>query len=300
MEKWYSKFRRGDVWFLHISSEDGDGRAASSVEKKSRPYLIVSCEENNMNAPTINVIPITTRNNDRLPMHVFFVYQDGSANGRNQLILCEQVTTMSELVFNSSSSRFMYSLSLELMNRVDEALTRQLGLKPRVADMKIIERLIEECAAKKEAELKQQKEAEVQQRVESIVNDIAKRFGLELSSDVLQNNQEYRPEELQQADKETVAEMRKTAAKRKSLEAVKPVMEAKAKQTKTAKPEEDAASRKKRSKWTPEGKRQFLLDYKTLNLAQMAEKYGIKKSSIAYNACVFRQEVGDVDPGAAV
>lgn len=300
MEKWYSRFRRGDVWWLHFDTERGDCIDGSSVQRKSRPYLIVSCEENNLNAPTINVVPITTRNNDRLPMHVFFVYQDGSANGRNQLILCEQVTTVSELVFNSSSSRFMYSLNLELVNKVDEALTRQLGLKPRVADMKIIERLIEECAAKKESELKKLKETEVQRRVESIVNDIAKRFGLDLSSDVLQNNKEYRPEELQMADKETVAEMRKTAAQRQSLEAVKPVMEAKAEQTKTAKPETDAAPRKKRSKWTLEGKRQFLLDYKTLNITQMSEKYGIKKSSIAYNACIFKQEVGDVDPRTAI
>lgn len=300
MEKWYSRFRRGDVWYLHFDNERGDGIDGSSVQRKSRPYLIVSCEENNLNAPTFNCLPISTRDSDHLPMHVYYRYQDSANSGRNQTIFCEQITTVSIMVFNDDRSRYMYSLNLELMNKVDEALTRQLGLKPRVADMNIIERLIEEVAAKKEAELKKQKEAEVQQRVESIVNDIAKRFGLNLSSDVLQNNKEYRPEELQMADKETVAEMRKTAAQRQSLDAVKPVMEAKAKQTKTAKPEEDTAPRKKRSKWTPEGKRQFLLDYKTLNIAQMAEKYGIKKSSIAYNACVFRQEVGDIDPGAAI
>lgn len=298
MEKWYSRFRRGDVWYLHFDNERGDGIDGSSVQRKSRPYLIVSCEENNLNAPIFNCLPIGTRDSDHLPMHVYYRYQDSANGGRNQTIFCEQITTVSIMVFNDDKSRYMYSLSLELMNKVDEALTRQLGLKPRVADMKIIERLIEECAAKKESELKQQKETEVQQRIEEIVSNIAKRFGLELSSDVLQNNQEYRPEELQIVDKETVSKMRKTAAQRQSLEAVKPVMEAKANQT--AKPEEDTALRKKRSKWTPEGKRQFLLDYKTLNIAQMAEKYGIKKSSIAYNACVFRREVGDVDPGAAV
>lgn len=71
MERWYSKFKRGDVWYLHMDTESGDGIEKSSVQKKSRPYVIVSCEENNNNAPTFNVLPICTRNNDHLPMHVF-------------------------------------------------------------------------------------------------------------------------------------------------------------------------------------------------------------------------------------
>ena len=294
MEKWYSKFRRGDVWFLHFNSEDGDGRDASSVEKKSRPYLIVSCEENNMNAPIFNVIPITTRNNDHLPMHVFFVYQDGTPNGRNQLVLCEQITTVSKLVFNHPQSRFMYSFDLAFMNKIDEALTRQLGLKPRVADMKIIERLIEELASKKEAELQKAKEMEIQQRVENIVESLAKRFGIDLSSDVLQNNQEYRSEELRLVDRETVSDMRKTAAQRRSRAAVEPVLHKSAKEQMTSE-SKNRPNGSKRTKWTPELKREFIDDYGRLSISAISSKWGLTKKSIQQTAWKFKKELGVSD-----
>lgn len=303
MEKWYSKFRRGDVWFLHFNSEDGDGRDTSSVEKKSRPYLIVSCEENNMNAPIFNVIPITTRNNDHLPMHVFFVYQDGTPNGRNQLVLCEQITTVSELVFNHPQSRFMYSFDLAFMNKIDEALTRQLGLKPRVADMKIIERLIDELAAKKEAEIARQKKAEVQQRVENIVEMLSQRFGLDLSSDVLQNNMEYRPEELQLADKEEIKQMRDTAAQRKSRREVEPIMRAKAQETSIFPDTVTAAKidppqqpkHRKGTIWTNAQKREFVSDYASSSISAVSAKWGLTKKSIQQMAWKFKKELVECD-----
>lgn len=302
MEKWYSKFRRGDVWFLHFNSEDGDGKNASSVEKKSRPYVIVSCEENNMNAPILNVIPITTRNNDRLPTHVFFVYQDGTPNGRNQLVLCEQITTVSELVFNHPQSRFMYSFDLAFMNKIDEALTRQLGLKPRVADMKIIERLIDELAAKKEAEIARQKEAEIKQRVENIVEMLSQRFGLDLSSDVLQNNMEYRPEELQLADKEVIQKMRDTAAQRKSRSEVESVMRAKAESTATfldtAAEKVEVSQQPKHRKgtvWTVAQKQEFVADYASSSISAVSAKWGLTKKSIQQMAWKFKKELEECD-----
>ena len=287
MEKWYSRFRRGDVWFIHLSSEFGDGRTTSSVQKKSRPYLIVSCEENNMNAVTLNAVPICTRDNDHLPMHVFYVYQDGTANGKNQTILCEQITTLSTFDFNDKGSYFMYSLNLELMNQVDEVLTRQLGLKPRVADMKVIERLINECAAKKEAELKAKKDREVNARVETIVADLAKRFGIDIKAEACQNNTQYRDNELTFADKSTVNEMRARAKERiKDANTVKTEsIEAESVKTesiKTAKtPKKSNYVRKtNRNSWTTEKRKQFIEDYSKLSITEMAEKWNIKKSSV--------------------
>lgn len=281
MEKWYSRYRRGDVWFLSLRSEYGDGNDNSSVQKKSRPYLIVSCEENNLNAPTFNVVPICTRNNDHLPMHVFFIYNENSADSKNQIILCEQITTVSVLDFDRKGSYFMYSLNLNLMNQVDEALTRQLGLKPRVADMKVIERLIEEVSAKKEKEIEAKKEKEVQARVEAIVDTIAKRFGIDLNAEVSQNNTEYRDNELTFADKDTVAEMRKTASERKTNKTV-PV----------EKPKTSKYVRKTtRNTWTLDKKKQFVEDYKTMSLSDMSDKWKMKKSSIQQSAYKFKKDI---------
>lgn len=292
MEKWYSRFRRGDVWFIHLSSEFGDGRSNSSVQKKSRPYLIVSCEENNMNAVTLNAVPICTRDNDHLPMHVFYVYQDGTANGKNQIILCEQITTLSTYDFDAKGSYFMYSLNLELMNQVDETLTRQLGLKPRVADMKVIERLIDELASKKEEEIKKEKEREISERVEKIVANLASRFGITLNAEVLQNNKEYRDNELAYADKDKVKEMRQTAIDRKSAIPAKedhriipPPLRSMTPSTK---------SKRSSNRWTPESKKQFVDDYKTMSLSQIADKYNIKKSSIQSMVCTFKKDLSNV------
>lgn len=321
MDRWYSRYRRGDVWFLHFDSETGDGSKTSSVQKKSRPYLIVSCEENNLNAPTFNVVPLTTRDSDHLPMHVYFRYMDGPEGGRNQLILCEQITTVSVEVFLTSKSKFMYSLSIELMNKVDEALTRQLGLKPRVADMHILERIVNELAETEAKRIEAQKEKEVNMRVEALAAMLIKKFNLNLDTTALLNGTEYRDAEMQYADKADVQTMRETAAeRRKPEESVdKPGMHivldatpegrelnkaidkriAEPRQERE-KPESEAPKAKKRHKWSLEEKKQFLADYATMTVAQMSKKYGIKKSSVTYNVCVFRKEVGNNDSGATI
>lgn len=325
MDRWYSRYRRGDVWFLHFNDATGDGSPTSSVQKKSRPYLIVSCEENNLNAPTFNVVPITTRDSDHLPMHIYFRYMDGHEGGRNQLVLCEQITTVSVETFLDPKSRFMYSFSIEFMNKVDEALTRQLGLKPRVADMQVLERIVHELADAEQKKLQLEKDKEVTLRVEALAEFLIKKFNLSLTTTALLNGTEYRDAEMQYADKAEVQAMRKTAAERRKppkselqevcdevgitktqflaeaygksepthLEPARKV--AKRKLDEKTKPVEEKV--RKRRTWSLEEKKQFLHDYDTLTTMQMADKYNIKKSTIAYNACMFRKEVGKGESG---
>ena len=295
MDRWYSRYRRGDVWFLHFDDETGDGSRTSSVQKKSRPYLIVSCEENNLNAPIFNVIPITTRDSDHLPMHVYFRYMDGPEGGRNQIILCEQITTVSIEVFRSSKSRFLYSFSIEMMNKVDEALTRQLGLKPRIADMHVLERIVNELAETEAKRIAAMKEKEVQMRVEALAASLIKKFNLKLDTTALLNGTEYRDSEMQYADKSVVKTMRETAAERRKPETVTPK-----KTDAQAGTGESEDKPRKRHKWSIEEKKQFLEDYRNLPISKMSEKYGIKKSSVTYNVCVFRKEVGTDDSSAEI
>lgn len=202
MNKVYSEFRRGDVWYIKLSDESGDGINGSSVQKKSRPYLIVSCEENNNCAPTINAIPITTRPSDHLPMHVYFNY-----NNRDQFVLCEQITTLSVMDFRRTGSHFMYSFNLEFMTNVDDALSSQLGLKPRVADMKVLENLIDKISANKEAEMKRNYEINLQMRVEAIAAKLAKQFNINLDAQDMLTGATYRPEQLRYASVEDKNQM---------------------------------------------------------------------------------------------
>lgn len=292
MERLYSKFKRGDVWYLQFDEENGDSIKDSSVQKKSRPYVIVSCEESNNSAPIFNVVPITTREFDHLPMHVYYRYYDSKNGDRHQIVLCEQITTVSIQVFNNSRSRYLYSFSLEFMNKIDEALARQLGLKPRVADMHVLERIVEELAEKQKKEIKEMKEKDSAARMEQLAVFLAKTFNIRLTAEDLLNGVQYRPEELQHASLETVQEMKETAKERT---------------TKPRTPKEETApeetvlevdvqtdsreARKKRAKWSTEEKARFLDDYEKLSLAQMSKKYGIKKSSVSTNVCLFRREM---------
>lgn len=303
MDKWYTRFRRGDVWYLGLSTEKGDNKDDSSVQKKSRPYLIVSCEENNNNATTFNVVPICTRNNDHLPMHVFFRYEDGTPSGRNQVILCEQVTTVSVLDFNNPRSHFMYSLTLNLMNQVDDALARQLGLKPRVADMKVLERLIDELVKKKEAHIAELKAQEANMRVETFADKVAARLGVSLASDVTVSNVQYRDEELQMAAPEVVAEMRQIAKERHTprvREISKAPAVAESPKEKTVPKGElanwkhgDAPVRVKRQSWALEHKKQFVSDYTSLSISEMQEKWSIAKKSIQQMVWIFKSELSN-------
>lgn len=302
MERWYSKFKRGDVWYLHMDTESGDGIENSSVQKKSRPYVIVSCEENNNNAPTFNVLPICTRNNDHLPMHVFFNYQDGSPSGRNQLVLCEQITTVSVEVFNNRRSYFMYSFHLNMMNAIDEALTRQLGLKPRVADMKVLERLIDEITAKKEAELKAIKEKELATRMEELAADIAARFGITLDTTCTVNGLTYRPEELRNASKDDIKKMTETAKDRivpRKKEPVDTEVNTKSNVSDTQKSSKGddttstpAKRSSKRTQWTLEKKKEFIDDYARMSVSEVASKWNLTKKSIQTMAWMYRKELG--------
>lgn len=299
MEKWYSRFRRGDVWFLHFPNEDGDRIEGSSVQQKSRPYLIVSCEENNLNAPTFNVLPISTRDNDHLPMHVYYKYQDGTNGGRNQTIFCEQITTVSALVFNDPRSYFMYSFSIEFMNKVDNALAAQLGLRPRIADMHILERIIHELAEAERAKVESAKKKEVGVRMEKIAEYLAKTFNLTITTEQLQNGCEYRDAQLQAADKKVVQEMRDTAQTRRGATptpqptlAAKPV-QLPASSTPVTRSPAVAKNGKKKNRWTPESRAEFLEYYSTHTISETAEHYNMKKSSVASQASVFKRQVGE-------
>lgn len=280
--QYYTEFRRGDVWYIKLPSETGDSNDKSSVQKKSRPYVIVSCEENNNCAPIINVVPISTQAMDHLPMHVYY----RGYNRRDQLIMCEQITTLSVLDFRRDGSYFMYSLNAEYMNKVDEALAGQLGLTTRVADMTVLEKIVDKLAADKEAKLKEKYEEKLEARVSEIAEKLAKKFGIDLSAADMINGLNYRPEQLAYVDKNTVAKMNETIEQRTTP----PVEPTPTKPTTT-----ESKKKKGNNKWTDESMRAFLEDYKHLSISAMASKWSMAKKSVATYASLFRKKVEESD-----
>lgn len=282
MNKVYSKFKRGDVWYVKLSTELGDGNSKSSVQKKSRPYVIVSCEENNNCAPIINAVPITTQPYDHLPIHVYFKYCD-----RHQLVLCEQVTTLSVLDFNRDGSHFMYSFNIEFMNKVDEALTAQLGLRPRVADMKVLENLIDKISEDKEAELKRKYETKLEARVSAIAAKLAKQFGITLTSEDMIDGVNYRPEQLEFVDKATKDMMSANISDRTTPK--NNDTPSKSEDTEESKPLKKPTRTK--NKWNEESMTRFLDDYNHLSISAMSSKYSMAKKSVVSYASQFRKKL---------
>jgi hypothetical protein len=174
------------------------------------------------------------------------------------------------------------------MNKIDDALTRQLGLKPRVADMKVLERIVQELAENERKKIDAWKQKDTEVRVERLADMLSKKFDINLTTADMVNGTEYRDEELQQVDKESVKEMRKTASTRKGI---KPEEKKKPK-TKTKTKTKTKANTNKKNRYSAEDKAQFLNDYQNLTMPDMCEKYKLKESSVKFNVSVFKKALG--------
>lgn len=175
MERWYTRAKRGDVWYVSLNRETGDGITGSSVQQKSRPYLIVSSDQHNATSPTFNAVPITTRPSDKYPMHVYFRVED-EKGGRDQLVLCEQITTLSLSLLEKTYSHFMYHMTDTFMAKVDAALAIQLGLSLKVPELTDLESLIDKLAERKLDEIRRKNDEEIAERVAKITESLKAKF----------------------------------------------------------------------------------------------------------------------------
>ena len=97
-----------------------------SLEFKTRPYLVISTDKGNFSSTTCNIIPITTRDSVVIPSQVKFVY-----NGRNQVILTEQITTCNF----KDLGEYCYTVSEEILNKVQKGMYIQFGLNLRTPEV---------------------------------------------------------------------------------------------------------------------------------------------------------------------
>lgn len=136
------KFRRGQVWW--VANEPNDRSFDTSVQAKSRPYLIVSANINNEHAPIVNACPLSTRPYDNFPCHV-----ECLIGGTKNLIFVEQITTLGTNQFQT----YMCTLPDDIMHTVDRKLARQLGVEGITVDKlnRVFEALTKQIKAEIEA-----------------------------------------------------------------------------------------------------------------------------------------------------
>ena len=105
---------RGDVFYIQ-----GPGYCVGSEMPKTRPAVVVSNEKNNIYAPLVEIVYLTTAEKKPLPTHVpITIY------GRKNTVLCESVYTVSKERIGS----YLCTLDSDEMALVDAALLISLGL----------------------------------------------------------------------------------------------------------------------------------------------------------------------------
>lgn len=67
------KITRGSIWLANLGKPD----AKTSIQKNTRPVIIVSNDMCNTHSPVITAIPLTTRNKNCLPTHVIIPTSTG-------------------------------------------------------------------------------------------------------------------------------------------------------------------------------------------------------------------------------
>jgi mRNA interferase MazF len=86
--------KRMDVWFADL-----DYNYNSSVQGGPRPVLIVSNDQNNANAQTVTVLPMTSRmKRPRMPTHTWIEGKYLGGGCLDSMILAEQITTVDKKV----------------------------------------------------------------------------------------------------------------------------------------------------------------------------------------------------------
>ena len=106
---------RGDIFFVHLNEND----AVGSEQRAGRPAVIVSNNQNNEFAETVEVVYLTTQEKPDMPTHVTI-----RSSNRLSTALCEQVHTVSKKRIGNFSGR----CTDNEMQSINAALLVSLGL----------------------------------------------------------------------------------------------------------------------------------------------------------------------------
>lgn len=306
MGKNYQRVKRGQVyWFDPTKSYGGydtyigfNGREyKSSIQSGNRPWLVTSNDTGNSTSPTCNIVPITLEEKASLPTHVYFTYE-----GKHQTILVEQPRTVDCM----SLGEYMYTVSDELMEKVEKAIAIQHGIRPQVtyADFtldtvlpKLEEVIGQIISSKVDAIAKAQKHylpvSQVEDTALHLGQMIEDLVGQEFQSTKTEVAEERNSQPLAQAEEvktqsiphpadkpekkpEQEVGHQKNQSSRPDYRGMTAVEKFNAKYNiQSSKPAEKAAEpQKKRNTWTIEKRQQYLEDCEKLSPQDVMKKYG--------------------------
>jgi mRNA interferase MazF len=119
-----SKIRRGCIYWVDFDPVRG------SEQGKMRPALVVQNNLANLASNVTMVVPLSSK----IPSkeYPFNVLLPNGFDGTPAVILCQHIRTVS---LERVDPRILCELSAELMARVEEAISHQLGFSPETVGM---------------------------------------------------------------------------------------------------------------------------------------------------------------------
>jgi mRNA-degrading endonuclease toxin of MazEF toxin-antitoxin module len=142
----FSQVARGQIWWL---SPNAEGQLNSCIERKTRPYVVVSTDQFNQGAPIVTVVPLTTRKFDNREYHIPVI-----CAGEKALVLCEHIYTVSVKSFKPSA--YIGVFSQDVMEKISQAVAKHLDLVTYIPGYNDVEDLIEQILDKSVSEFKDQ------------------------------------------------------------------------------------------------------------------------------------------------
>lgn len=256
--KEFQRVSRGQVWYINEDTQITASKIQNDkdhVQAKSRIWLVVSCESNNIYSPIVNCVPITTGNKDNYPMHVFYMM-----GNHPQVILCEQIRT-----FNMKDlTDYRYTLTKEVMSKVNDALAGQLELTISIPSYEALMNMIDTIANYKAKEMK----SECMKVTEGTILGIANRIQ-SLFSVTKEDKQAYEDKIIQEVQSANInPEITPEPIAKKVTDKVEAI--------------EEPGKKSGRSKWTPSMMDEFLQDCEKLSTTEIANKYGLRDKKSVY------------------
>lgn len=254
---WYNP---GVVDKFNATAEDARGNIRkSSVQAGNRPYVVVSCDEGNLTAPTCNIAPITDEFKTKLPVHVEVHF-----NGKRNIVLLEQVRTVDQYALKD----YICMFTDETLEKIERALAVQYSIRPSLLygdfDLcnvigsleKIVTRIIENKVA-----MQQKPQATITE-----IEDVAMKLGVMIEE--LTGTSTVKAEANQNS---IVDESQPTPEVQPQKSKQKPAVKTHQAQNKN-KPAQNKTNG--RMKWTDESRRQYLKDCDEMSPQEVADKYG--------------------------
>ena len=276
MAKSYTRVKRGMLfWFDPAETYQSqtkfkgyNGRLYDShIQSGRRPYMVVSSDTCNTFSPVCCIAPVTTEKKPKLETHVSYVYE-----GRQQVVLLEQVRTVDIMALGD----YICSVSDDILVDIEEALKKQFAIRPTVVysdvgvdvTLKYLENVVSEIIQHKAEEYKATKHTINPQELE----DTAIQLG-QMIEDLFAIKD--RVSHTNSVEVTSATAPVSTSTPVQPIKRVETVSE-----TRPQKPKHKPR-RRAYNRWTPERRKEFLLDYDKMTIQQMSEKYHISESSVS-------------------